>query len=97
MLRFIDLRPAEIEGVRFAFWRTDQFVSGSDQFVSGTGAQGWGTWQEFADDRSFDSVTLFHFIRVVPAWVHEPMSQAEAEGVPTECGIAPCPKYGAEP
>lgn len=45
MIFFVDLRPAGIPGVRFAFWDTVR-----DRFVEANGAQGWETMREFEDD-----------------------------------------------
>ena len=83
MIRFVDLRPAEIAGVRFAFWDTVR-----DRFVQGlAGEQGWGTWREFVEDMPGRITGTPHdctdrFLGLVPFWAHSEMPEAEEQGVP---------------
>jgi len=71
MIRFVDLRPAEIVCVRFAFWDTIR-----DRFVEGSTGQGWETWQEFLEDMppNLPENTRARFRGLVPSWVDEELS-----------------------
>lgn len=44
MIRFVDMRSADIAGIRFAFWNTivDAFVQIGDE-------QAWDTWDELTE------------------------------------------------
>lgn len=71
MIRFVDLRPADIAGIRFAFWDTVH-----NRFEEFAGDQAWGTLDDF--DLSLklsEEVIEEHVKRLVglcPDWVHEP-------------------------
>ncbi len=78
VIRFVDLRPAEIASIRFAFWDTvrDHFIQGT------TNQQGWGTWAEFLED--INPTSRSHIARLrglAPAWVDTALTQDEEEGV----------------
>lgn len=77
-MRFVDLRSAEIAGVRFAFWDTVE-----DRFVTGINGQAWGTWQEFLDDlpTTTHDNTIQRWWRLSPAWIDKAMSEDEEQGV----------------
>lgn len=58
MIRFVDMRKADVEGVRFAFWDTV-----TDRFVELAGEQAWAEVSEIPEDPS-----RWRLIRVVPRW-----------------------------
>ena len=49
MRRFVDLRPAEIEGYRFAFWDTVH-----ERFDEYAGDQAWNTWDDMMESMEMD-------------------------------------------
>lgn len=51
MIRFVDLRPADIVGHNFAFWDTVR-----DRFFEIDGIQAWETWKEFHEEATDDPV-----------------------------------------
>jgi hypothetical protein len=74
VIRFVDMRPAEAVGSRFAFFDTVR-----DRFVSLAGDQSWDTWALFEeahglphehDEGRFD---LERFRGLCPPWVFEPV------------------------
>ena len=73
MIRFVDLRPADIIGARFAYWDT---IRG--RFVEILGVHGWETWQEFVGDVRITglSLDLDRFRRLTPDWAHDPATDA---------------------
>lgn len=62
MIRFVDLRSADIEGHRFTFWNTV-----TDTFVCYSGTQAWDTWDEFIDD--FDDINIMRYWNLCPSWI----------------------------
>lgn len=83
MIRFVDMRSADVAGVRFAFWNTTV-----DSFVPLI-AYGWDTWTEFEAEYHEEHTTRFsnahpleRFKGLCPPWVFEP---APAEGVCFRC------------
>lgn len=84
MIRFIDMRAADVAGCRFAFWNTvvDGFVR--------LHASAWDTWDEFegefreAAGATFsNSYPLERFKGLCPAWV---FAQPPIDGVCYHCG-----------
>lgn len=70
MMRFVDLRPADIAGKRFAFWDTVH-----DRFEEFNGDQAWGTLLELHYSCQQGGVIEAHVKRLtglMPDWVHEP-------------------------
>lgn len=77
MIRFVDLRPAEIAGCRFAFWNT---VNDSWEEFNGDGA--WGTVEEFKESAEIEGVDWEHVERrlhLIPAEFLEPWDMMEDE------------------
>lgn len=76
MIRFVDLRPADIAGARFAFWDTVR-----DEFIKIQGATVWETWAEFLDyATSFVDVDFIIRLRgLCPEWVHEKPDDVAAD------------------
>ena len=68
MIRFVDMREADIAGIRFAFWDTvtDSFIKAD---VDGSTA--WDNWAEFEDLFSDETENLQRFKRLLPAWAFE--------------------------
>lgn len=73
MIRFIDMRGADIPGCRFAFWNT-----ATDSFVALV-TQAWDTWAEFESEYQTDAGTTFsnsypleRFKALCPPWVFAP-------------------------
>ncbi len=63
MIRFVDMRTAEAEGYRFAFFSTV-----TAKFLEGFGCvQAWETVDELK--RDFDSPLLDRLIGLIPDWV----------------------------
>ncbi len=50
MKRFVDLRPAEIAGYRFAFWCTVE-----NRFEEFSGDTAWGTLEEFRESAALEA------------------------------------------
>ncbi len=76
MIRFVDMRSAEIACVRFAFWNTV-----TDRFVAVDGAQGWDTWTEFFEEWNTSHgclVELDRYKGLTPAWAFE---EAKDDGI----------------
>ncbi len=95
MIRFVDMRAADIAGSRFAFWNTVV-----DSFIPLIG-YAWATWgdfvEEYQDRGERLGIDLERFKRVCPPWVFEPVP---AEGVCFRCltaGHEPeeCPRDAA--
>jgi len=75
MIRFVDLRPADIAGYRFAFWDTVH-----DRFEEFNGDQAWGTLEEFHESCELGGVIESHVKRLtglVLAWACEPWDMWE--------------------
>ena len=68
MIRFVDMRAADIAGIRFAFWDTS-----TDRFVEIDGEQAWGDWDEMelSGCRSWrkDQPTRERLRGLCPEWV----------------------------
>ena len=70
MIRFVDLRPADITCNRFAFWNTitDSFDRICDRYA-------WDTWADFLGDVEFDKkhqgteYDVKRYRALAPAWV----------------------------
>jgi hypothetical protein len=98
VIRFVDMRAADIAGSRFAFWntKTDSFVP----LVS----YAWDTWAQFEEEyreehtaRFSNSYPLERFRGLCPPWAFEP---PPAEGVCFRCNQAghepeECPRDAA--
>lgn len=68
MIRFVDLRHAEIAGYRFAFWDT-----ATDRFVEAGGDQAWDTLQGFALAAEPEGLDVPRFVALAPEWArHAP-------------------------
>ena len=73
MIRFVDMRAADIVGHRFAFW--DTVV---DRFVNVAGDVAWETWKEFIEAADFEqedcgkTVQIDRFRKLCPEWVDKP-------------------------
>lgn len=75
MIRFVDLRPADIVGFRFAFWDTVE-----NRFVEFNGDQAWETMWDFQDScRSGDAVESFarRLTGLAPEWAREPSPEPD--------------------
>ena len=67
MKRFVDMRSAEIEGHRFAFWCT---VASS--FVQVDGEMGWDTKADFMESAGgYPAVDIDRLVRLMPDWTEE--------------------------
>lgn len=69
MIRFVDLRPADIAGVRFAFWNTVH-----SKFEEFYGEQAWGTLDAFYEATRLARTSDFHVAQLanhVPDWGRE--------------------------
>lgn len=98
MIRFVDMRAADIAGSRFAFWNTT-----TDSFVPLIG-YAWDTWAEFEEEyqeehtvRFSNNYPLERFKALCPPWAFEPVPE---EGVCFRClreGHEPeeCPRDAA--
>jgi hypothetical protein len=98
MIRFVDMRAADIAGSRFAFWNT---VTG--RFVYNNDEAAWDTWADFEEanraslEDGRDPDPLERFKGLCPSWVFEP---PPAEGVCFRCNTAghepeECPRDAA--
>lgn len=90
MIRFVDMRAADIAGGRFAFFDTitNRFVSNNDETA-------WVDWADFEEANSIsreegrDPRPAERFKRLCPPWVFEP--------VPEQGVCFRCLKEGHEP
>lgn len=82
MIRFVDMRAADIAGSRFAFFDTVK-----DRFVQKAGEHAWETWGDFEEvcgmvDPDDDQHPIDRFRGLCPAWVFD---RPPAEGVCFRC------------
>ena len=92
MIRFIDMRPADISGVRFGFWDTvhDRMVQIGDD-------QGWddiGELRESAEHAGLGSGPLGKLTGLCPAWTGE---HPGSSGTDLHVGIAQLRQARPEP
>lgn len=76
MKRFVDMREAEIEGKRFAWWDTvtGGFLEGEDQ--------AWWTWEECKTDlqERWPAMDLGRLERLLPEWARQASEEEITEG-----------------
>jgi len=71
MIRFVDIREAEIEGHRFAFWCTV-----NNEWITLGGYQAWDNWSDFRTsfvlEYGPDVERYQRYVSLAPGWTVRP-------------------------
>lgn len=74
MIRFVDIREAEIEGHRFAFWCTV-----NDEWIKLGGYEAWDDWADFRQtfmiEYGPDTERYRRYLSLAPGWTVHPWNR----------------------